>query len=176
MEEKEATLNKKSKQIQEISEEKGTLNGEIHDLKDMLEVKERKINVLQKKVHRQCCRYVDQTCAFDLKRVRLCCGLLWILCAAFTLQIENLQEQLRDKEKQMSSLKERVKSLQADTSNTDTALNTLEESLAEKVSACAATAASRRGGEGGRVTDDARLSPAGAHHRTPEGAAGQRRP
>lgn len=51
----------------------------------------------------------------------------------FTLQIENLQEQLRDKEKQMSSLKERVKSLQADTSNTDTALTTLEESLAEKV-------------------------------------------
>lgn len=52
------------------------------------------------------------------------------------LQIENLQEQLRDKEKQMSSLKERVKSLQADTSNTDTALTTLEESLAEKVCGC----------------------------------------
>ena len=33
----------------------------------------------------------------------------------------------------MSSLKERVKSLQADTSNTDTALTTLEEALAEKV-------------------------------------------
>lgn len=50
LEEKEATLNKKSKQIQEMSEEKGTLNGEIHDLKDMLEVKERKVIVLQKKV------------------------------------------------------------------------------------------------------------------------------
>lgn len=75
------------------------------------------------------------------------------MCAAFTLQIENLQEQLRDKEKQMSSLKERVKSLQADTSNTDTALNTLEESLAEKVSLClSAIAASRSGGEGGCMT------------------------
>lgn len=41
---------------------------------------------------------------------------------------------MRDKEKQMSSLKERVKSLQADTTNTDTALTTLEEALAEKVS------------------------------------------
>lgn len=50
LEEKESTLNKKSKQIQEMSEEKGTLNGEIHDLKDMLDVKERKVNVLQKKV------------------------------------------------------------------------------------------------------------------------------
>lgn len=62
--------------------------------------------------------------------------MLWLMFnfCLFTLQIENLQEQLRDKEKQMSSLKERVKSLQADTSNTDTALTTLEESLAEKVS------------------------------------------
>ncbi|KAM6893350.1 ATP-binding cassette sub-family G member 1-like [Xenentodon cancila] len=34
----------------EMSEETGTLNGEIHDLKDMLEVKERKVNVLQKKI------------------------------------------------------------------------------------------------------------------------------
>uniref|UniRef100_A0A673NEL6 ELKS/Rab6-interacting/CAST family member 1-like n=1 Tax=Sinocyclocheilus rhinocerous TaxID=307959 RepID=A0A673NEL6_9TELE len=50
LEEKEATLNKKSKQIQEVSEEKGALNGEIHDLKDMLDVKERKVNVLQKKI------------------------------------------------------------------------------------------------------------------------------
>lgn len=50
LEEKETTLNKKSKQIQEMSEEKSTLNGEIHDLKDMLDVKERKVNVLQKKV------------------------------------------------------------------------------------------------------------------------------
>lgn len=49
------------------------------------------------------------------------------------MQIENLQEQLKDKEKQMTSLKERVKSLQTDTSNTDTALTTLEEALAEKV-------------------------------------------
>lgn len=58
------------------------------------------------------------------------------IVTVIALQIENLQEQLRDKEKQMSSLKERVKSLQADTSNTDTALTTLEESLAEKVSYC----------------------------------------
>ena len=48
-------------------------------------------------------------------------------------QNEKLEEQLRDKEKQMSSLKERVKSLQADTTNTDTALTTLVEALAEKV-------------------------------------------
>lgn len=49
------------------------------------------------------------------------------------VQIENLQDQLRDKDKQLGGLKDRVKSLQTDTSNTDTALGTLEEALAEKV-------------------------------------------
>lgn len=50
LEEKETFLNKKSKQLQELTEEKGTLSGEIRDMKDMLDVKERKVNVLQKKV------------------------------------------------------------------------------------------------------------------------------
>lgn len=50
LEEKESFLNKKTKQLQDLTEEKCTLAGEIRDMKDMLEVKERKINVLQKKV------------------------------------------------------------------------------------------------------------------------------
>lgn len=49
-------LNKKTKQIQDMAEEKGTQAGEIHDLKDMLDVKERKVNVLQKKVR---CRHSE---------------------------------------------------------------------------------------------------------------------
>lgn len=55
LEEKETMLNKKTKQIQDMAEEKGTQAGEIHDLKDMLDVKERKVNVLQKKVRCRCC-------------------------------------------------------------------------------------------------------------------------
>lgn len=51
----------------------------------------------------------------------------------FLKQIENLQEQLRDKDKQLGNLKDRIKSLQTDSSNTDTALATLEEALSEKV-------------------------------------------
>lgn len=50
LEEKEALLSKKSQQISELTEEKSTQQGEISDLKDMLDVKERKVNVLQKKV------------------------------------------------------------------------------------------------------------------------------
>ena len=63
-----ANLNDRTKLIHQRPEEKVTLNGEIQDLKDMLEVKERKVNDLQN-------------------------------------GMENLQEQLRDKEKQMGSLK-----------------------------------------------------------------------
>eukprot|EP00064_Thunnus_orientalis_P026082 superscaffoldBa00015235_g26549 len=83
--EKESFLNKKTKQLQDLTEEKGILALEIRGMKDMLEVKKRKINVLQKK------------------------------------------EQMWDKDKQLGSLKDRVKSLQTDSSNTDTALATLEE-------------------------------------------------
>ncbi|XP_054656086.1 ELKS/Rab6-interacting/CAST family member 1-like isoform X14 [Dunckerocampus dactyliophorus] len=50
LEEKESLLSKKSQQISEITDEKSTQHGEITDLKDMLDVKERKVNVLQKKI------------------------------------------------------------------------------------------------------------------------------
>nr|XP_061815944.1 ELKS/Rab6-interacting/CAST family member 1-like isoform X10 [Nerophis lumbriciformis] len=50
LEEKESLLSKKSNQISEITDEKSTQHGEISDLKDMLDVKERKVNVLQKKI------------------------------------------------------------------------------------------------------------------------------
>uniref|UniRef100_A0A3Q4N3L7 ELKS/RAB6-interacting/CAST family member 2 n=1 Tax=Neolamprologus brichardi TaxID=32507 RepID=A0A3Q4N3L7_NEOBR len=95
LEEKEQFLTKKTKQLQDLTDEKSTLTGEIRDMKDMLDVKERKINVLQKK-------------------------------------IENLLEQLKDKDKQVAGLRERVQGLQTDSSNTDTALATLEEALSEK--------------------------------------------
>lgn len=52
LEEKESLLSKKSQQISELTEEKSTQHGEITDLKDMLDVKERKVNVLQKKVRK----------------------------------------------------------------------------------------------------------------------------
>ncbi|KAG7468770.1 ERC 2-like, partial [Solea senegalensis] len=46
--------------------------------------------------------------------------------------IENLLEQLKDKDKQLAGLRERVQGFQTDSSNTDTALATLEEALSEK--------------------------------------------
>lgn len=55
------------------------------------------------------------------------------LSLSFSLQIENLLEQLKDKDKQLAGLRERVQGLQTDSSNTDTALATLEEALSEKV-------------------------------------------
>ncbi|KAF7651161.1 hypothetical protein LDENG_00114910 [Lucifuga dentata] len=50
LEEKEQFLTKKTKQLQDLTDEKSTLTGEIRDMKDMLDVKERKVIVLQKKI------------------------------------------------------------------------------------------------------------------------------
>ncbi|XP_032996831.1 ERC protein 2 isoform X2 [Lacerta agilis] len=50
LEEKESFLIKKPNNCKTSQKKKGTLAGEIRDMKDMLEVKERKINVLQKKI------------------------------------------------------------------------------------------------------------------------------
>lgn len=55
------------------------------------------------------------------------------LSLSISLQIENLLEQLKDKDRQLAGLRERVQGLQTDSSNTDTALTTLEEALSEKV-------------------------------------------
>lgn len=66
LEEKETMLNKKTKQIQDMAEEKGTQAGEIHDLKDMLDVKERKVNVLQKKVRHRRSEHSGLPCAVSL--------------------------------------------------------------------------------------------------------------
>ncbi|MBN3315452.1 ERC2 protein, partial [Atractosteus spatula] len=186
LEEKESFLNKKTKQLQDLTEEKGTLAGEIRDMKDMLEVKERKINVLQKKDKSdtvtqppggfkggpnrvtQLVQYASRGremmadlqnthCSGTLTRISethirgiadvpaefgrgdlgggvgKVTELIGYLGAANPLDhIENLQEQLRDKDKQLTNLKDRVKSLQTDSSNTDTALATLEEALSEK--------------------------------------------
>lgn len=49
LEEKESLLSKKSQQISELTDERSTQHGEITDLKDMLDTKEQKVNVLQKK-------------------------------------------------------------------------------------------------------------------------------
>lgn len=65
--------------------------------------------------------------------------LVFAVLFVFLCQIENLQEQLRDKDKQLGNLKDRIKSLQTDSSNTDTALATLEEALSEKVRLSTAT-------------------------------------
>lgn len=64
LEEKESLLSKKSQQISELTEEKSTQHGEITDLKDMLDVKERKVNVLQKKVRK---RQILEKTSIELK-------------------------------------------------------------------------------------------------------------
>uniref|UniRef100_A0A8C9YD22 ELKS/RAB6-interacting/CAST family member 1a n=1 Tax=Sander lucioperca TaxID=283035 RepID=A0A8C9YD22_SANLU len=150
LEEKETTLNKKSKQIQEISEEKGTLNGEIHDLKDMLEVKERKVNVLQKKIEnlQEQLRDKEKQMSSLKERVKsLQADTSNTDTALTTLEeslaekeriIERLKEQrdrddrekteeIESNKKELKELKERLSLLQGDLSDRETSLLDLKE-------------------------------------------------
>uniref|UniRef100_A0AAQ4QKI5 ELKS/RAB6-interacting/CAST family member 1a n=1 Tax=Gasterosteus aculeatus aculeatus TaxID=481459 RepID=A0AAQ4QKI5_GASAC len=150
LEEKESTLNKKSKQIQEVSEEKGTLKGEIHDLKDMLEVKERKVNVLQKKIEnlQEQLRDKEKQMSSLKERVKsLQADTSNTDTALTTLEeslaekeriIERLKEQ-RDRDdrekteeidsnkKELKELKEKLSLLQGDLSDRETSLLDLKE-------------------------------------------------
>ena len=48
------------------------------------------------------------------------------------MQIDNLTEQLKDRDNQASSLRERISALQADQTSSDTAVSSLEDALIEK--------------------------------------------
>ncbi|XP_062373923.1 ELKS/Rab6-interacting/CAST family member 1-like [Sardina pilchardus] len=158
LEEKESQLGKKTQQIQEVSEEKGTLGGEIHDLKDMLDVKERKVNVLQKKIEnlQEQLRDKEKQMASLKERVKsLQTDTSNTDTALTTLEealaekeriIERLKEQ-RDRDerekmeeldankKELKELKEKVAQLQGDLSDRETSLLDLKEHASSLASA-----------------------------------------
>ncbi|KAM8822320.1 uncharacterized protein ACB058_021494 [Synchiropus picturatus] len=93
--EKDSLVSQKNQQVSALMEEKISGQTECRDLKDVMEMKERKVGVLLKK-------------------------------------LENLQDHLRDKNKQMDVMREQVQSLQLEASKSDSALTALEGALAEK--------------------------------------------
>uniref|UniRef100_A0A672ZVI8 ELKS/Rab6-interacting/CAST family member 1-like n=1 Tax=Sphaeramia orbicularis TaxID=375764 RepID=A0A672ZVI8_9TELE len=137
LEEKESLLSKKSQQISELTEEKSTQHGEITDLKDMLDVKERKVNVLQKKIEnlqdqlrdkdKQLSGLKDRVKSLqtDTSNTDTALGTLEEALAEKERIIERLKEQ-REKEerekgdemesskKELKELREKVSHLQAD--------------------------------------------------------------
>ncbi|XP_053704398.1 ELKS/Rab6-interacting/CAST family member 1-like [Synchiropus splendidus] len=93
--EKDSLVSQKNQQVSALMEEKISGQTECRDLKDVMEMKERKVGVLLKK-------------------------------------LENMQDHLRDKNKQMDVMREQVQSLQLEASKSDSALTALEGALAEK--------------------------------------------
>ncbi|XP_041933813.1 ELKS/Rab6-interacting/CAST family member 1-like, partial [Alosa sapidissima] len=158
LEEKDSMLTKKTKQIQEVSEEKGALGGEIHDLKDMLDVKERKVNVLQKKIENlqeQLCDKEKQMNSLKERVKSLQADTSNTDTALTTLEealaekeriIERLKEQ-RDRDErekmeeldsnrtELKELKEKLTLLQADLSDRETSLLDLKEHASSLASA-----------------------------------------
>ncbi|XP_071371106.1 ELKS/Rab6-interacting/CAST family member 1-like [Centroberyx affinis] len=150
LEEKESLLSKKSQQITELTEEKGTQQGEISDLKDMLDVKERKVNVLQKKIEnlqdqlrdkdKQLTGLKDRVKSLqtDTSNTDTALGTLEEALAEKERIIERLKEQREREErekgeemdsnkKELKELREKVSQLQADLADRETSVLDLKE-------------------------------------------------
>ncbi|XP_060885582.1 ELKS/Rab6-interacting/CAST family member 1-like isoform X2 [Labrus mixtus] len=150
LEEKESLLSKKTTQISELTEEKSTQQGEITDLKDMLDVKERKVNVLQKKIENLQDQLRDKekqlgglkdrvkSLQTDTSNTDTALGTLEEALAEKERIIERLKEQ-REREdrekgeeveiskKELKELREKVSQLQADLSDRETTVLDLKE-------------------------------------------------
>ncbi|XP_004639001.1 ELKS/Rab6-interacting/CAST family member 1 [Octodon degus] len=134
LEEKETMLNKKTKQIQEMAEEKGTQAGEIHDLKDMLDVKERKVNVLQKK-ERTIERLKEQRDRDEREKQEEIDNYKKDL-KDLKEKVSVLQGDLSEKEASLLDLKEHASSLASSGLKKDSRLKTLEIALEQKKEEC----------------------------------------
>ncbi|XP_044198897.1 ELKS/Rab6-interacting/CAST family member 1-like isoform X4 [Thunnus albacares] len=150
LEEKESLLSKKSQQISELTEEKSTQHGEITDLKDMLDVKERKVNVLQKKIEnlqdqlrdkeKQLSGLKDRVKSLqtDTSNTDTALGTLEEALAEKERIIERLKDQREREErekgeemetskKELKELREKVSQLQTDLADRETSVLDLKE-------------------------------------------------
>ncbi|XP_059181610.1 ELKS/Rab6-interacting/CAST family member 1-like isoform X1 [Centropristis striata] len=150
LEEKESLLAKKSSQISELTEEKSTQSGEISDLKDMLDVKERKVNVLQKKIENLQDQLRDKekqlgglkdrvkSLQTDTSNTDTALGTLEEALAEKERIIDRLKEQREREErekgdevesskKELKELREKVSVLQADLADRETSVLDLKE-------------------------------------------------
>ncbi|XP_053270667.1 ELKS/Rab6-interacting/CAST family member 1 [Pleuronectes platessa] len=149
-EEKESFLSKKSQQISELTDNKSTQQGEITDLKDMLDVKERKVNVLQKKIEnlldqlrdkeKQLAGLKDRVKSLqtDTSNTDTALGTLEEALAEKERIIERLKEQrereerekgdeMESSKKELKELREKVSQLQADLADRETSVLDLKE-------------------------------------------------
>ncbi|KAM6896541.1 ELKS/Rab6-interacting/CAST family member 1-like isoform 1-T2 [Lycodopsis pacificus] len=150
LEEKESLLAKKSGQISELTEEKSTQQGEISDLKDMLDVKERKVNVLQKKIENLQDQLRDKekqlgglkgrvkSLQTDTSNTDTALGTLEEALAEKERIIERLKDQrereerekgdeMESSKKELKELREKVSHLQADLADRETSVLDLKE-------------------------------------------------
>uniref|UniRef100_A0A8C2ZE98 ELKS/RAB6-interacting/CAST family member 1 n=1 Tax=Cyclopterus lumpus TaxID=8103 RepID=A0A8C2ZE98_CYCLU len=150
LEEKESLLAKKGQQISGLTEEKSTQHGEIIDLKDMLDVKERKVSVLQKKIENLQDQLRDKekqlgglrdrvkSLQTDTSNTDTALGTLEEALAEKERIIERLKDQrereerekgdeMESSKKELKELREKVSHLQADLADRETSVLDLKE-------------------------------------------------
>lgn len=121
MEEKNRLIEKKTKDAVQAVQERNRMTNEMTELKDHMDIKDRKINVLQRKVSisRWLCVWGFSTDCLTL------CHFHWI-------QIENLEDLLKEKDNQVEMHRARLSAMQAHHCSSEGALYSLEEAIGDK--------------------------------------------
>ncbi|XP_041460662.1 ELKS/Rab6-interacting/CAST family member 1-like isoform X3 [Lytechinus variegatus] len=116
LEDKEHQLSKQEVVMTSINTDKSKQSSEAEELREMNELKERRIVALQRK-------HADLSKGMELQASKL---------KILQVKNESLQEQLKERDSQAVSLRDRLTTLQADQSSSDSAVSSLEDALIDK--------------------------------------------
>eukprot|EP00057_Strongylocentrotus_purpuratus_P006995 XP_011661469.1 PREDICTED: ELKS/Rab6-interacting/CAST family member 1 isoform X2 [Strongylocentrotus purpuratus] len=116
LEDKEHQLNKQEVVMTTINTDKSKQSSEADELREMNELKERKIVALQRK-------HADLSKGMELQGSKL---------KILQVKNESFLEQLKERDSQTLSLRDRLTALQADQSSSDSAVSSLEDALIDK--------------------------------------------
>lgn len=119
LEEKNRLIEKKTQGTLHTVQERNRLTSELTELKDHMDIKDRKISVLQRKVS-------------NSKRLKHRHRLTKSTHSNIALQIENLEDLLKEKDNQVDMARARLSAMQAHHSSSEGALTSLEEAIGDK--------------------------------------------
>ncbi|XP_043468592.1 ELKS/Rab6-interacting/CAST family member 1-like, partial [Leptopilina heterotoma] len=104
LEEKNRLIEKKTQQAMQAQQERNRFNTELTELKDHMDIKDRKINVLQRKIENLEDLLKEKDNQVDMARARLTAMQAHHCSSEGALS--SLEEAIGDKEKQMAQLRE----------------------------------------------------------------------
>ena len=131
LEEKNKLIEKKTNAALHATQDKNRIGNELGDLRDQVDIKDRKINVLQRKV----LEIQSSSKFFEHTVYIFVTSCTWNTPKYFLnsrLQVENLEELLKEKDNQVDIARTKLSAVQAQTFSSEGTVTSLEEALADR--------------------------------------------